>query len=158
MTEIRLRDHTEQHTAVLREQIPMSGLPEFFQRAFGAVMAAVEAQGTSVSGPPFGMYHGMPAETVDVEAGFPVAAPITASGDVVPSVLPAGQVVEAVHVGPYEMLEATYREVEAWIAEQGLCGTDVMWESYLSDPEAEPDPATWRTLICGPVMPDAAPV
>ena len=88
-------------------------------------------------------------------AGFPVAAAITASGDVVASRLPAGQVVEAVHVGPYDTLEQTYREVEAWIAEQGLRGTDVMWESYLSDPGAEPDPATWRTLVCGPVVPAA---
>ena len=64
MTEIRIREHAEQPTAVLREQVPMSELPEFFQRAFGAVMAAVQAQGTSVSGPPFGMYPGMPAETV----------------------------------------------------------------------------------------------
>jgi len=26
-----------------------------------------------------------------------------------------------------------------------------MWEYYLSDPAAEPDPATWKTLIIWPV-------
>jgi hypothetical protein len=25
-----------------------------------------------------------------------------------------------------------------------------MWESYLTDPGAEPDPETWRTLISWP--------
>lgn len=26
-----------------------------------------------------------------------------------------------------------------------------MWECYLSDPDVEPDPATWRTLIVCPL-------
>jgi hypothetical protein len=26
-----------------------------------------------------------------------------------------------------------------------------MWESYLSDPSAEPDPATWRTQLTWPL-------
>jgi effector-binding domain-containing protein len=151
MTEIRVSEHTEQPTAVLREQVAMSELPEFFQRAFEEVMAAVQAQNIPCVGPPFGKYYGMPGETVDLEAGFPVAAAVAPTGDVVPSTLPGGPVVEAVHVGPYDTLEQTYGELESWMEEQDLRGADVMWESYLSDPEAEPDPATWRTLICVPV-------
>jgi AraC family transcriptional regulator len=28
-----------------------------------------------------------------------------------------------------------------------------MWETYLSDPTVEPDPATWRTEIVWPLHP-----
>jgi hypothetical protein len=30
----------------------------------------------------------------------------------------------------------------------GLTRGPVMWESYLSDPQSQPDPADWRTRIC----------
>ena len=63
---------SEQPTAVVRERVPMANLTEFFGRAFGAVMAAAQAQHASPTGPPFALYHGMPTDTVDVEAGFPV--------------------------------------------------------------------------------------
>ena len=65
--------------------------------------------------------------------------------------LPGGRVVEATHVGPYDTMEATYGEVQQYLAQSGLTPGDVMWESYLSDPELETDPATWRTQICWPV-------
>ncbi len=151
MTEIRLTDRSEEHTAVLREQVPMAQLPEFFHRAFAAAMAQVQAQGVQVTGPPFGKYYGIPGESVDVEAGFPVSGPIATADGVAAGMLPGGPAVEAVHVGPYDTLAATYGEVESWIDERGLRTIEVMWESYLSDPGEHPDPATWQTLICIPL-------
>ena len=54
-------------------------------------------------------------------------------------------------VGPYDTTDKTYHVMVAWIGEQGLTPSDVRWETYLSDPQAEPDPATWRTQIFWPV-------
>jgi effector-binding domain-containing protein len=150
MTEIRLVDLTEQHTAVVHERVPMAELTDFFARAFEATMRAIRAQRDAPVGPPFGAYHGMTGETVDVEAGFPVAAPIEDRDDVVASTLPGGRAVEAVHVGPYDTMTRTYAEIEAWMAENGVTPGPVMWESYLTDPGSEPDPQTWRTLIVWP--------
>ena len=39
----------------------------------------------------------------------------------------------------------------SWTTDEGLVLAEGMWESYLSDPDAEPDPATWRTLIVWPL-------
>ncbi len=69
----------------------------------------------------------------------------------VPGSLPAGRVVEAIHVGPYDTMEKTYAEIEDYLADEGLTPAEVMWETYLSDPDTEPDPAAWRTLICWPL-------
>lgn len=151
MTEIQIVDAPLQHTAVLRERVPMAEMTAFFARAFHETMAAMRAQRVAPVGPPFGKYYGMPTETVDVEAGFPVSAPITDAGDVTAGTLPGGQVVEAVHIGPYEKLADTYAEAQRWMVERELKPGEVMWECYLSDPEAEPDPATWRTLVMIPV-------
>lgn len=141
----------EQHTAVMRETVPMNALPEFFGRAFGAVMAAVGNQGLQVAGPPFGLYRGTPTDVVDVEAGFPVSAPIQGASGVVPAALPECQALEAMHAGPYDTLARTYADIQARMKELGLVPANMMWEYYLSDPAAEPDPAKWKTLVVWPV-------
>ena len=79
--EIKSTQLEEQPTAVLRETVPMNALKEFFGRAYQAVMAAAEQQQVQLAGPPFALYHGMPTDVVDVEAGFPVAAPFPWPGD-----------------------------------------------------------------------------
>lgn len=155
MTDIRITDHQEQRTAVVRDQVAVDALPAFFQRAFNAAMGQAQAQGLQVTGPPFGKYYGMPGETVDVEAGFPVSGPVSAADGVIAGTLPAGRVVEALHVGPYDTLADTYGEVERWIDERSLRAVDVMWEAYLTDPGEQPDPATWQTLLCVPLAPDS---
>ncbi len=43
-----------------------------------------------------------------------------------------------------------YRAVAAWISGHGGEVVDDAWEVYLSDPTAQPDPATWRTEIVQP--------
>lgn len=154
MTEIQITERAEQPTAGIRETVPMAELTEFFGRAFTQTMAALEAQGAHPAGPPFGKYYGTPTSVIDVEAGFPVSAAISPAGEVRPGTLPAGRAVEAIHIGPYDTMTSTYAEVERFIAEAGLVAEPVMWESYLSGPEEQPDPATWQTVICWPVRAD----
>ncbi|QDW28871.1 GyrI-like domain-containing protein [Arthrobacter sp. KBS0702] len=151
--DIKSADLKEQPTAVLRETVPMNDLREFFGRAYSAVMAAVQQQHVQLAGPPFALYRGMPTDVVDVEAGFPLAAPFPGGGDggVTAGVLPAGRALEALHVGPYETLPETYGKVMARMEAEGLTPGDSMWEYYLSDPGTEPDPAVWKTLIVWPV-------
>lgn len=143
----------EQPTAVLRETVPMKELRGFFSRAYSLVMSAAEQQHVQLAGPPFALYRGMPTDVVDVEAGFPVAAPFPGGGDggVTAGTLPAGQAFEAMHVGPYETLPETYGAIMGKMQADGLTPGNAMWEYYLSDPAAEPDPAKWKTLIVWPV-------
>lgn len=144
--------HTaEQPVAVVREVVPMDALTGFFGRAFGAVMAAVQMQGASPAGPPFALYHGMPGETVDVEAGFPVAGHFQGTGEVASGALPETDAFEAVHTGPYDTLGTTYDAIRERMQAAGAAPADIMWEYYLSDPEKQPDPATWQTRVVWPV-------
>lgn len=151
MTNIHITEHVEQSTAAVREMVPIAELADFFSRAFQDTMAALQEQGVQPVGAPFGKYYGRPDATVDVEAGFPVSATIAPVGSVVPGHLPGGKVVEATHVGPYDTMERTYSALERYFADRKLTPGDVMWESYLTDPEIEPDPANWHTQICWPI-------
>lgn len=155
--EVRLHDRTEVHTAGIRRTVPLSALTDFFSEAFTKTMSALDEQGVAPIGPPFGKYYGSPGATVDVEAGFPVAAPIDRAGEVAPGSLPRGRVLEAEHLGPYDELQRTYAVLQQRFVDDGLIPGDVMWESYLSDPGTDPDPAHWRTLVSWPVADRSAP-
>ncbi|WP_423184561.1 GyrI-like domain-containing protein [Arthrobacter sp. NyZ413] len=145
----------EQHTAVVHEHVPMSALTDFFGRAFGAVMAAAQAQNANPTGPPFALYHGKPTGAVDVEAGFPITADFADAGDMLASKLPESEAFEDMHQGPYDTIQQTYALILERMSAEGKTPSDSMWEFYLSDPEKEPDPATWQTRIVWPIVPAA---
>lgn len=144
-------DIPEQSTATRRARLPMEELPAFFASVYADVMAVVAEQGLAVTGEPFAAYHGMPGDTIDVEAGLPVDGVLTDVGDVRAGTLPACRAAVAMHVGPFEGLADTWAELVAWAQEQDHAPGAMFWEHYLSDPEDEPDPATWRTRLVLPV-------
>jgi effector-binding domain-containing protein len=148
--DVEIVELQEQPTAVIREQVAMNALPEFFGSGFADVSAAMDAQGVQPAGPPFALYRGMPTETVDVEAGFPVSTTIAAVNGVQAGTLPACRAVQAMHVGGYDTLDTTYEAVKQRMHEEGMKASDNMWEYYLSDQST--DPATWRTLVIWPVL------
>lgn len=151
MPSIGLKHHDAQLTAGVRERVPMDQLSDFFGRAFQETSAALGSQGVHPIGPPFSKYYGRPGKTVDVEAGFPVGVEVAPVGGVVAGSLPAGDVVEAVHIGPYDTLQKTYSAIERFCDETGIVPASTMWESYETDPAAQPDPQLWRTRICWPI-------
>ena len=125
----------------------MTALPEFFDRAFQASAAALEQQGIPITGPPLGVYYGMPTDTVDVGAGFPSASLPADTDGVTGTMLPGGRAAQVVHFGA---MTETYERLMAWLAEQGATPGPVMWESYLNEPQAE-NPAATQTLIVWPL-------
>jgi effector-binding domain-containing protein len=140
-----------QEAIAVRGDVAVADLPGFFERAFHEAAEAASACGIHLVGPPFGFYPEMPAETVAVEAGFPVSAPAEAHGSAHRIVLPGGRAVQVIHVGPYDTMEKTYNDLQSWMAVQGLHPALGMWESYLSDPQVERDPANWQTRIIWPI-------
>jgi effector-binding domain-containing protein len=65
-----------------------------------------------------------------VEIGVLVAGPFEPHGRVVPSQLPGGDVVTAVHCGDYAGLGRTHHAVSEFIAAKGLVRVGPSWEIY----------------------------
>ena len=113
---------------------------------FEAVARAAADQGRRLTGPPFARYRTMEAAGWDLEAGFPVDAPLVAASEVEPSSLPACRAARLLHTGAYDTLGEAWNEASTWVEEHGYVATDAPWESYLDEPGvAEP-----RTLILMP--------
>ncbi|ANH36656.1 Bacterial transcription activator, effector binding domain [Nocardioides dokdonensis FR1436] len=140
-----------QHAITVRGDVPPDDLAAFFGPALSTAAAAAATAGVELAGPPFGYYAEMSAETVVVEAGFPVAEAVADLGDAHPLVLPGGRAVQTVHEGSYDTLQQTYAALEAWMAERGLHPASGPWEVYLTDPGTEPDPGRWQTRVVWPV-------
>src|SRR3954454_3786509 len=90
--------------AVIRLTVPQRELPSVMGPAVGELMAALEAQGVTPTGPLFAHYLSMESGLFDFEVGVPVSAPVAPAGRVQPGQLPAARVARATYRGPYEGL------------------------------------------------------
>ncbi len=128
--------------------------------AFGRVFSHVGQVGGIPAGPPLAVYHSFDEDSVDLEIGVPLVAPIDDEpwpGDPAPpsvhnAELPGGTVATTIHVGPYDGLETAWAAIMGWVQEHGHePGELVCWETYLTDPESEKDPARWQTQLFAPL-------
>lgn len=116
------------------------------------------ARGVAPTGPPFLRYLVIDmAAAMVVQAGVPVAEPVTGDGRVEADVLPAGDYLTAVHVGSYEGLYGATAGLLAHAGRERLVldhhpsDAGDVWTSrlelYETDPTQEPDPARWVTRL-----------
>jgi effector-binding domain-containing protein len=151
--DIQTTTRTSQPTAVADTSLTVEEIGSWLGKAYGAVAATLARQGTYPAGPPFARYHKLSDGHFEVEAGFPVTAPIKADGEVRPSSLPGGTAATTMHIGSYDEMEPGYQALASWVKERGQELAGDAWEVYLTDPSEEPDPANWRTEIVQPYRP-----
>jgi effector-binding domain-containing protein len=148
---IEIHELHPRETAVVRVEAPVDGLPKAIGEAIGEIEARMAEAGVAVDGPPFARYLSFDPQRIEAEIGCPVRRPAPHVGRVYPGRLPGGRTASILHIGPYETIAQTYERLQAWMADKGVAPSGPMWEVYWSDPQAEPDPATWRTEVLVPL-------
>jgi effector-binding domain-containing protein len=151
MSESEIRDVARRDAAVIRLSCPPDAISGAMGSAFGRVFESVGRSGGVPAGPVFARYLAFTDELVDFECGVALLAPYAGNGDVTASEVGGCEAAVGMHVGPYDRLHETYAAMQSWIEAQGRRPAAVMWEVYLTDPEAEPDPGKWRTEVFWPV-------
>jgi effector-binding domain-containing protein len=142
----------EQPAAVIHFTIAREEMRNVMGPGISELMAAIAAQHIAPAGPVFAHHLRIDPETFDFELGVPVATPVSAAGRVKPSVVPAMRAARTIFHGGYEGLPAAWGEFDAWIAAQGHTLAPDLWESYVTTPDTNPDPNTWRTELTRPVI------
>ena len=146
--------HTQaQPAAVIRLTIPRAEMQTVMGPAIAEVIAVLAEQGREPAGPVFAHHLSMDPDRFDFEVGFPIDGPVSPAGRVILSQLPAATVARTVYQGPYEGLPDAWGQLMAWIAAEGHEPCPNLWERYVVQPDANPDPAAWRTELNRPIKP-----
>jgi effector-binding domain-containing protein len=156
-TEPKLEDRPEQPYVAIRTQVTMQEMGPVIPQLLGEVFAWLGQQGVSPAGPPFMRFVVIDmAAQLDIELGVPVATAMAGAGRVTAGELPAGRYATLVYTGVQNGIPAN-AALQEWAAGQGITWqkwpTDKgeAWrariESFLSDPDTEPDPAKWQTEV-----------
>src|SRR5262245_23962650 len=157
ITEPKLEDRSEQHYAGIRTEVPMEQLPNVIPQLLGEVFAWLGKQGIPPAGAPLMRYHVIDMKAkLDIELGVPVAAAVPGDGRIAAGVVPAGRYASLVYTGVTNGI-AGNRVLIDWAKQKGIewdrWDTDKgdafrsRIESYLTDPDDEPDPAKWETEV-----------
>ncbi|HXT36332.1 MAG TPA: GyrI-like domain-containing protein [Chloroflexota bacterium] len=157
ISEPKLEDRAEQPYVGIRTQATMRELGTVIPQRLGEVFAWLGTQGVAPAGPPFIRYHVIDmAAKLDIELGVPVAGAVPGDDRVSAGTLPAGRYATLIYQDAGRGIEANAALLE-WGARQGLAwdswaaangeGFGARYESFLTDPQVEPDPKKWETEV-----------
>jgi effector-binding domain-containing protein len=147
-------------TIVMSRRLPvrLSEIGTVLGSAFADVYGYLGAHGVEPVGPPFVIYHGIPAadDPFDVEICAPVARATDAPTGWQVRELPAGTFATLLHVGPYDTVAAAYDTLAAWLRAHDLTVTGPPREVYLSEGDTPPEQV--KTIIEFPVADAVEPL
>ena len=143
---------TEQLTAFIHVVVSWEDIKNIMGPGIGELMSTIAAQGITPTGPWFTHHRRRPTDTFDLEISVPVSAPVAASGRVQPGTWPAMKVARTFYHGGYEGLGDAWGEFLDWIEANGHAQAPDLYECYITGPEANPDPSTWRTELSRPLL------
>ena len=147
---VEIKHLVERHVASVRTTTQGYRLRHTIALLHELVMDAVGQQGLAPAGPLFTRYHEM-GSLISLEAGIPLAQPITPMGIVAPSSLPGGPALCMLHVGDHDVLPAVRAALHGYAPSRRFCAVGATWECYLVDGRDTPDPSEWLTEIYVPV-------
>lgn len=153
----KVEERNEQHTAGIRTET-MQELGTVIPQLLGEVFVWVEKQqGATLAGAPFIRYYVIDmAAKLDIELGVPLATPLAGDGRVAAGLIPAGRYATLTYTGVANGIPGNAALLnwgngqglrwDTWATERGDA-FGARYESFLTRPEDEPDPAKWQTEV-----------
>jgi effector-binding domain-containing protein len=158
LSEPRLDDRPDQHYVAERTRVSMQDFASAIDRAYPRVFTWLQEHDLAPAGAPIIRYRAIDMPTyLDVDIGVPVAELPAIDGGLTGDTLPAGRYASLVYTGHYDGLVDATGALLDWGREQGLqwdrwpVDDGEAWggryETYRTDPRAEPDPSRWETEV-----------
>jgi effector-binding domain-containing protein len=156
--EPKLEVRAEQPYVAIPIQIPMREWAKA-NALVGEVFEWMNRQGIPFVGPPFFRYRilGDMEKNFDLEIGWPVNKAVAGDGRIIACAMPAGRYATLIHAGHPDRLEQSHQALQNWVSEQNLTlknsqqGQEEIWggrfETFLTNPDEQPDPEQWLTEI-----------
>jgi effector-binding domain-containing protein len=158
ITEPIIEHRDELHYLAIRQTVAMQAIPSQLPPLLPKLEHWFDTHHLAAAGPPFFRYLAMDQNNVlEVEVGYPVAAPVATNGEVSNGYFPAGTYAVSTYKGDYKNLKEAHGSLEKWLKDNGWQedfqvvegGTKlgVRTEFYMTDPAVVTDPGQWITEI-----------
>jgi effector-binding domain-containing protein len=154
----RVETREDQDYAAIRAEVSMDGFGDLLGPMWGEVFGWLGSRGIEPAGPPLIRYDVIDMQRgMEIEVGVPVGAPVEGDDRVTGGFLPGGRYAALSYFGDYSGLVGANAALQEWAASEDLRFDQ--WttdrgdafggriESYLTDPDEEPDPAKWQTDV-----------
>lgn len=148
---VTIEERAPQPALFIRRRVPPSEIPAVLGECLPAVYAHCQREGLALAGAPFCRYPRSGPGLITMECGMPLAEAAPGAGEIEAGELQGGALAVAIHEGGYDTLRETYAQIEGFVEAGERATAGPPWESYLTDPASQPDPADWRTEVCWPV-------
>jgi AraC family transcriptional regulator len=145
-----IRELTPKPAVVELASAGRDGVRDAIDNGFATLFGRLSQLDVEPADPPYIRYLET-AEPLELELGVPVASDAAARDGLRPGGLPGGRAAVLRHVGAYEELRAACERLRAWVREHGEEPAGPFWESYVTNPAEEPDPAKRVTDIYQPL-------
>lgn len=145
--EVEITEVQPRKAAVLDIKTTYDKISESMGEGYEKLFGYLGRTGVQPAGPPFALYMDVSGPEWDIRLGAPVAGMVSEGEGVKMGELPGGKVAATWHVGPYDKLGETWTALEAWLKEHDYETSGMCWESYVTDPDTEPDSSKWKTQI-----------
>jgi DNA-binding transcriptional MerR regulator len=146
-TPVHVRHEPPLRVLAVEGRVRHPDYPVFLGQAYAELDAELQRRGITQSGPSGALY---PPEILDEESDIAAYVPVDIED--APRIIPAATVAVAVHVGSYETIDDTYRQLGAWVALNAAPARDMVREVYLVSYDQTADPDAFRTEIFWPVL------
>jgi effector-binding domain-containing protein len=145
-----LVEQPPQPTLSIRTTTTLKDLPQALGEAYGAIGQYLGQLGVQPAGAPYAAYLTWGTSDIELEIGFPVSSSLPPKDNIQSGEIPAGKYARCTYTGPYNKIEPAYKDLTAWVEEQGYEATGVAYEYYLND-SGEVPPEELLTQIVFPL-------
>lgn len=118
--------------------------------AYGQIGAVLAEGTTAMAGAPMCIIHSYEEGVMDLEFAMPVADSIAVPEGLIMGMIPGGNVIQKMHLGPYETTDVTWEALSNYVEENKADVRYSPYEIYTNDPTTV-EPEAVETLIVYPV-------
>jgi hypothetical protein len=119
--------------------------------AYTELMKQIKNPGIQMAGAPFARYIAYDSLTTTLQAGIPVPPWFKPGPQVKQDTSNKVNALVGYYYGPYSGISSAYEKLQKYSQKHNLVLDDYTWESYITDPETEPDSSKWLTEIYFPI-------
>ena len=132
-----------------RDTVGFDAVSDFFSTNLPAIYGTVQSKGMTVSGPATGLFWLWDME--NMRTAMAAVVPIDQASDDFDDYevirIPAGKALVVDYRGHFDQMVQAHDALGHYIEAHEMGDPSVVVEEYMTDPEAEPDPAKWHTRI-----------